>query len=42
MQARRSRGAAPQRLRRLRLVLPGADALRPHRRLHVRGAAAQT
>ncbi len=27
---------APRRLRRLRLVLLGANTLRPHRRLHVR------
>jgi hypothetical protein len=34
------RGNPCPRLRRLRLVLPGGDALRPHRRLHVRRAAA--
>ena len=28
-------------LRKLRLVLPGANALRPHRRLHVRRAMAR-
>lgn len=35
LQVQGSGAAAPRRARRLRLVSPGTDALRPHRRLHV-------